>query len=324
MSLKHKTLITQPVSVGIIMPCYNMGEYIEEALDSLQKQTFKDFKIIIADDASTDKKTQQKLKTIHIPSNTDLVFEKNNLGLSGIRNKYMEQFDTKYVFSFDPDDILEPNFLEKCITYMESHPDKAAVATWLNRFGIESGISKLSEESATLPAMLITNNYLGSCVLRKEAFTQVGGYDTSDIVYGAEDYDFWLSILEKGWSLGVISEPLFRYRRLSDSSSSQSAKPEKAIKWRRYIIEKHLSLYEKYFVDVIIGFEKRSSDAHVGYLHTAEQLRLISNDYEMLHTYVENDLLLELRRYRAIAHKFRFINPKKYVRKIQKIINTRK
>jgi len=324
--MSNKTMLptTRSATVGIIMPCYNMGEYIEEALSSLNRQTFKDFTVIVADDASTDIHTREKLKSISLPDNVTLVLEKKNLGLSGIRNKYMEQLETKYVFSFDPDDILEPNFLKECVQYMESHPDKAAVATWLNRFGTESGISKLNEDLATLPAMLITNNYLGSCVLRKEVFTQVGGYDTSDVVYGAEDYDFWLSALERGWSLGVIPKPLFRYRRLLNSSSSQSAKPEKAVKWRRYIVDKHSALYQEHLADVVVGFEKRASDAHVGYLYTAEQLRLISKDYETLHTYIEGDLLPELRKYRAVVHKLRFINPKKYMRKIQRMLNVRR
>jgi GT2 family glycosyltransferase len=233
----------------------------------------------------------------------------------------MRLFDTKYVFSFDPDDVLQPDFLEKCVAYMEKHPEKAAVATWLDRFGVESGISKLSEQLATLPSMLITNNYLGSCLLRKEVFVQVGGYDTAKVVYGAEDYDFWLSTLEKGWSLGVIPEPLFRYRRLSTSSSSQSAKPEKAVKWRRYIVEKHVSLYREYLVDVIVGFEKRASDAHVGYLETRYQLDRLSKDYETLHSYVEDDLLPQLRRHEVTIQKLNRFSPKHYVHVIRKKIS---
>lgn len=314
----HPISSTKLADIGIVMPCYNLGKYIEDALESLRKQTFQNFVAIIADDASTDPKTHEILKSLNLPDNISIVFEKKNLGLSGIRNKYMRKFNTKYVFSFDPDDILLPDFLEKCVDYMEVHPEKAAVATWLDRFGFESGISKLNEEAATLPAMLITNNYLGSCVLRKEVFLSVGGYDTAKVIYGAEDYDFWLSVLEKGWSLGVIQEALFRYRRLPDSSSSQSAKPEKAVKWRRYLVEKHENLYKKYLVDVITGFEKRASEAHVGYTQTAEQLSLISNDYEILHTYVEEDLLPHLHKYEDVAHKLRYINPKSYLRRFNK------
>ena len=308
-------------SVGIIMPCYNMGEYIEESIESLKNQTFKDFVVIIADDASTDKKTTKILKNLSLPDNISVVYEKNNLGLSGIRNKYMRQFNTKYVFSFDPDDILRPGFLEKCVDYLENHPEKAAVATWLDKFGIETGISKLNEDLATLPAMLITNNYLGSCLLRKEAFNEVGGYDTTRVVYGAEDYDFWLSALEKGWSLGVIPEPLFRYRRLSTSSSSQSSKPEKSIQWRQYIVKKHLNLYQNYLVDVVVGFEERASNAHVGYLDTRHQLDLLSKDYETLHTYVEDDLLPSLHRAQEAVRKLNRFNPKHYAKKLRNVIN---
>lgn len=318
MTSQSRPQSTHIADVGIVMPCYNLGEFIEEAVESLASQTFDHFMVTIVDDASTDINTKKILSTLKLPKNMSVVFEKKNLGLSGVRNKYMGQFKTKYVFSFDPDDILEPNFLEKCVNYLERHPEKAAVATWLNRFGSESGISKLNEELATLPSMLITNNYLGSCVLRKEVFEQVGGYDTANVIYGAEDYDFWLSTLEKGWSLGVIQEPLFRYRRLVNSSSSQSAKPDKAVKWRKYLVEKHQPLYERFFIDVIVGYEKRSSEAHVGYLQTAQQLKLLSDDYQTLHKYVEDDLLPQLRRFEHIAHHFRYVNPKNYLRRLRK------
>ena len=309
--------INKEYTVGIVMPCYNLGEYINEALDSLSKQTFQDFHVIIVDDVSNDMNTVKILKQLSLPENAELVFEKKNLGLSGVRNKYMHKFKTKYVFSFDPDDILDPLFLEKSVAYLESHPDKAAVAPWLDRFGIETGVSKLSEELASLPSMLINNHYLGSCVLRKEVFEQIGGYDTNRIVYGAEDYDFWLSVLENGWSLGVIPEPLFKYRRLENSSSSQSARPERAIEWRKYIVKKHSDLYKKYLLDVVLGYEKRAGEAHTGYLETYNQLTLISKDYEALHTYVEDDLVPRLKKYEAFFRKFRFLKPSLYIAKIR-------
>ena len=201
----------------------------------------------------------------------------------------MRQFQTKYVFSFDHDDKLDPKFLERSVQYLETHPKKAAVATWLQRFGIESGITKFDEATAKLPEMLITNNYLGSCLLRKEVFEEIGGYDTSTVVYGAEDYDFWLSVLERKWELGVIQEPLFHYRRLPTSSSYNSALPAKAVAWRRYIVNKHADLYRHYLVDALVGFEKRASESHAGYLELLKRHDDITNDYNIIHSYVEEE-----------------------------------
>jgi glycosyltransferase involved in cell wall biosynthesis len=282
-------------TIGIVMPCYNLGNFIHEAIDSIFTQTFTNFKLIIVDDASTDKTTRKILEKLSLPKNASVVFEKKNLGLSGVRNKYMEKFKTKYVFSFDPDDILQPQFLEKSVEYLETHPKKAAVATWLDRFGIESGITKFSEKTATLPDMLVTNNYLGSCLLRKEVFEKIGGYDTAKVVYGAEDYDFWISVLEQKWELGVIPEPLFRYRRLNTSSSFNSALPERAIAWRKYIVQKHKASYETYMTDIIAAFEKRASESHAGYIDMRERHDHILEDYTILHTYVEDELLPKMR-----------------------------
>jgi len=304
-------------AVSIIMPCYNLGKYIEDAIESLLKQTFQDFHLTIVDDASTDPETKRILSNLALPENASLVTEKKNLGLSGVRNKYILRAKSKYVFSFDPDDILKPTFLEKSVAYLESNLKKAAVATWLEKFGIESGVVKLNEELASLPSMLISNHYLGSCVFRKEVFSEVGGYDTAQVVYGAEDYDFWLSVLEKGWSLGVIEEPLFKYRRLANSSSSQSSKPEKSVQWRKYIIEKHIDLYSKNILAVVVGFEKRASESHAGYIDTSRKLTSISQDYKELHTYVEADLIPELNRYKKTINRLRFFRPRYYINKLK-------
>jgi GT2 family glycosyltransferase len=279
------------------MPCFNLGEHTQEALDSLFAQTFQDFALIIADDASTDKSTKTTLKNLKLPRG-NVYFESKNLGVSKLRNKYMKQLDTKYVMSFDPDDVLEPTFLEKSVNYLELHPKKAAVAVWLELFGNEQGIAKLDEAKTGLPDMLITNNYLGSCVMRKTAFDQIGGYDTSTEITGAEDYDFWLSVLEHGWQLGVLPEVLFRYRRSKHSQSSRSAMPEKTAVWRKKLIQNHLQTYQKYLIDVLLGFEARASGAHAGYLET-------NASYIHLHDYVETELIPKLHKQETIINKLR-------------------
>jgi GT2 family glycosyltransferase len=313
--MKHSTTSNKnyEATVGIVLPCYNLDKYIHEALESIKSQTFTDFLLVVVDDASTDPSTGKTLKELSLPKNAELIFEKKNLGLSGIRNKYMTRFKTKYVLSFDPDDILEPLFLEKCVSYLENNPNKAAVATWLNRFGIESGTTKFDESMAKLPEMLVANNYLGSCLLRKAVFEEIGGYDTAKVVYGAEDYNFWLFVLEHGWELGVIPEPLFNYRKLQNSSSFNSAQPEKAIAWRKYITQKHLATYEKYLTDTVAGFEKRASESHAGYIDLLKRYEGLLKDYTTLHTYVEDDLLPKMRQQelyveqplRAVAHKLK-------------------
>lgn len=273
--------------VGIVMPCFNMGGYIGEALESLANQTFQDFTLVVVDDASTDQETTALLKTLQ-PLHGTVVFEKKNLGLSAVRNKYMAAFDTKYVFSFDPDDTLEPTFLEESVRYLEANPDKAAVAVWLKLFGAETGVTKFSEDTAKIPDMLITNNYLGSCVLRKQIFEDIGGYDTSDDFTGAEDYDFWLSALERGWSLGVIPKELFNYRKHRASASAASSRAERALIWRDRLITKHLESYQNHLKEVLLAYEKRASAAHEGYIDTYDNHQKLVADYKSLQRYTES------------------------------------
>src|SRR5262245_42296172 len=96
------TTKTKQATVGILMPCYNLGEHMHEALDSLFGQTFQDFELVIADDGSTDKATLETLRSLSLPHGK-VFFEKSNRGLNVTRNKYMSRFDTEFVFSFDPD-----------------------------------------------------------------------------------------------------------------------------------------------------------------------------------------------------------------------------
>ena len=269
--------------VGVFMPCYNYGEYIQEALDSLFKQTFQDFELIIADDASPDPKTIKTLKNLKLPKGT-IYFEKKNMGLNNIRNKYMARFKTKYIISFDADDVLDPKFLEKCVDYLEKHPKKASVAVWLQLFGTQEGIVKFDEKKTGFPDMLVSNNYLGSCLMRKAVFDDIGGYDSSKEVDGAEDYDFWLTAIERGWSLGVLPEALFHYRRTDTSLSARSAMPEMALFWRKKIIEKHIESYRTYLAETLLGFELRASNAHAGYIETNAR-------YKHMQQYVDNELL---------------------------------
>ena len=80
--------VNKEPKVGVFMPCYNLGDYIDDAIESLKNQTYNNFEVIIADDASTDKKTINKLKKLKLPENFQLFFENKNLGMNKISNKY--------------------------------------------------------------------------------------------------------------------------------------------------------------------------------------------------------------------------------------------
>ena len=106
--------------VSIILPVYNVGKYLETALSSIEDQTYPNYEVIAVNDGSTDdsllilKKYQEQIKEMKIVN-------QKNQGLSMARNVGTTYATGKYIYYFDPDDIIQPNLLELCIKMMEDN-----------------------------------------------------------------------------------------------------------------------------------------------------------------------------------------------------------
>lgn len=235
--------------VGIFMPCYNMGRYIDEGLNSLYGQTFQDFVVIIADDASTLKSTINKLSKIK-QSRCKIYYEKTNLGLVKISNKYMHKLDTEYIMLFSPDDKMHPEFLKEQVEYLDSHPHIDAVSTWVQEFEGSNKIIKYDDKTCTLPYMLVDNHFSGAALMRKSAWLAVGMHDTNSDLYPNLDYVLWLSMLEKGFKLATIPRPLF-YWRVLDKSLSHNMDAKQMLVFRKALLKKFMPMYSKYSEYVI-------------------------------------------------------------------------
>lgn len=110
-------------TVSIIVPIFNVDNYIREALNSLKKQTYKDIEVIMIDDASTDRSS--KIAEEFLSDKRFKLFKNSfNKGLSETRNRGIELVNGKYIFYFDPDDLLPLNLLELLIKeFRESKSD---------------------------------------------------------------------------------------------------------------------------------------------------------------------------------------------------------
>jgi glycosyltransferase involved in cell wall biosynthesis len=267
-----------PAKVGIFMPCFNLGNYIDEALDSLFSQTFQDFDLIIADDCSTDKATLNKLKSLKLPKGK-IFYEKTNLGMLRISNKYMELLDNQYLMIFSPDDKMHPRLLEESVRYLDANADKSAVCTWMKLMGDEKGIHKFSQERCTLPYMLVENYYSGAAMIRKELWRSIGGFDLYPPLSAHEDYVFWISALEKGCELGVIAEPLFYYRRHA-VSRSRTVQREEERAFRDSLLQKYEDLYKKYAPFVLAHYWKLLDKYEQDFLEYAEGHEWLDSQYK--------------------------------------------
>jgi len=184
-----------------------MGQYIDEAVNSILQQTFQDFEIIIVNDGSTDKETNKILNNYNKPEIKVITTE--NRGRISARNTGIENSKGKYIFPLDADDKTDLTYLEKAINIIENNSDIGIVYSQAEFFGARQGVWNLPPYS--FPQILVLNCIFNSALFRKSDWQQVGGYNLN-MKYGKEDRDFWLSIIESGLKPYRIEEILFYYR----------------------------------------------------------------------------------------------------------------
>jgi hypothetical protein len=152
--------------------------------------------------------------------------------------------------ALDADDRLEPAYLEKAVRVLEDDPSLTFASSWLRTFGEEEWEWK--PDRCDLPTLLWEDTVLTAALVRREAVVAVGGYDASMPVQGDEDWDLWLTLLEKGCRGVIIPEVLFNYRRRNGSMSSVCWKGPGHLPLARYRIAKHAESYRAHLADVLL------------------------------------------------------------------------
>jgi GT2 family glycosyltransferase len=235
-----------PPRVSVLMPCFNHGNFLEEAIGSVVAQTFSDWEIIVVDDGSTDPSTLACLEVLKAP-NTQ-VLRTENRGLPAARNLAASHASGSLFCALDADDRLAPAWFEKGVAALDADPKLAFVSHWLQAFGDETWT--WTPASCDLPALLARNTVNGAALVRRDAFTAVGGYDES-MSEGCEDWDLWLRLVERGLRGAIIPEILFHYRRSSSSMSRTMTADEAYRQPLRQLVQKHETFYRAHLVDVV-------------------------------------------------------------------------
>ncbi|HDN59943.1 MAG TPA: glycosyltransferase family 2 protein [Candidatus Marinimicrobia bacterium] len=223
-------------AISIIIPCYNHGAYLMEAIDSVLASTLQDFEIIVVDDGSDEVKTINILS--EIDSSRTRVIHQENRGLSAARNAGISLSSGKYILCLDADDMITPTLLEKSFHVLENCPEAGVVATPPQHFGDQNYIWRPIPFSFY---QLLRENLLhASCLFRRDIWKAVGGYD-ENMRTGCEDWEFWIRVAKAGWKFARIDEPLFLYRKDGQSMVSETQKRRHEI--FSYIQRKHPDLY---------------------------------------------------------------------------------
>jgi len=277
------------MKVSVVIPCYNMGAYLADAIDSVSNQTFTDWELIVVNDGSTDAPTISALEQLEtdFKNNSKLkVIHQKNSGLAAARNAGIKAAKGDYITCLDADDKLASNYLESTAARLEEDTDEAYgfVTTWLQEFGVRNDLWKTSDYD---PAGMLMNNLVhAASFFRKKVWDEVGGYKKMKIG-GYEDWEFWLSIIEKGYRWTIIKEPLFLYR-IRENSMLAGAK-EAHLHIYEELYELHPSLFKKYAKELDLANARQIKQLRE---YIAEERQLLSaRDEEVQNLREQNEEL---------------------------------
>ncbi len=215
--------------VSVVMTAYNTEKYIEEAIDSILNQSYKNFEFIIVDDGSTDHTLDIIMQYATLDKRI-IVITRKNIGLSQSLNDGIKIARGQYIARMDSDDICSADRLEKQVNYLNYHPDIHMVGSnyyiiYNDRLSEECvkkykgshkrGQVPIDHENMFLSISESQKFMHASAMIRRELYDRVGYYDD----YLSEDIEFNFRVASKGYGIAKLEDELYGYRAREDSKS---------------------------------------------------------------------------------------------------------
>ena len=236
--------------ISIIIPCYNHGKYVMDAINSVEKITDKSlYELIIVNDGSTDEFTNEILTDV-ANKGYNVIFQQNQ-GLATARNNAIAIANGEYILPLDADNMIRTEYIYQGIGILSANKNISVVYGDAELFGDKKGILKQGEYNLQ---KLLLYNYIDACaIFRKTLWEQMGGYDKNMAYPGIEDWDLWLGASFQGHKFYYIDEVLFDYRVLHNSMIKQLRSSKlKGDANVEYMINKYKQYYGPQFVDADI------------------------------------------------------------------------
>ncbi len=236
-------------TVTIVVPCYNYGRFVPDALASIAHQTYKDWECIVINDGSTDDSREVIERIITGDPRFNLLNIENS-GVSVARNTAIAQARGKYIFPLDADNKIHPDCIRRCVEEFEKRPGIRLVYTEAELFGDASGLWDLPDFDYR--DLLKYNMIDNSSLFLKKDFDRIGGYRTN-MLDGLEDWDFFIAMLygSKPGEVVRIRERLFYYRVRGGRSrgSSLAVKKEFGLMVDNLVFN-NFRIHQEYFPDI--------------------------------------------------------------------------
>lgn len=225
--------------ISVVMPVYNGGELLSEAIYSILGQSYANFEFIIIDDASTDN-SRQIIEAIS-DERIKLLTNEQNLGVTQTLNKGISSAKGFYIARHDCDDIALPTRLEKQVNFLKNHQDIACVGcnlVLIDVLGNPTGQWEYPSSHALVSWKQLFNSAIAhpASMFKLDVFKQIGGYNEE--IKRAQDFELW-SRMASTHKLANVPEVLVKYR-IHPNAISQS-KAQEQVDYRKQISSNNIA-----------------------------------------------------------------------------------
>lgn len=237
--------------ISVIIPTYNRAHCINDAIESVLKQSFQDFEIIVIDDASTDN-TEQVVSNL-CSDKIKYIKQEINKGGGAARNRGIQESRGEYIAFLDSDDSWSPGYLENVKNEFDNKDETFGLAYCFMNIADENGKivsqTKTNRSGLLVPDLLI-NNFIASfsCVtIRKSVLLAVSGMD--ETFKSCQDWDLFVRVNRK-YKIFCIDKELVTYLKGGTDKHKISSSKSSIITghWRMLsVIEEDLKIFESKF-----------------------------------------------------------------------------
>ena len=216
MSEVKSIIMVKSKLLTVLMSVYNGEFYLEEAIESILRQTFTNFDFLIIDDASTDKSSAILEEFAKQDSRIKILTNKQNYGLAYSLARGVEAAETPWIARIDADDLAIRDRLAKQMNYIEEHSEIDILGSYalnINDDGEILGTRKVPIDHENICRLIWTNPLIHPTVLfRRSAILQIGSYYCKTRQRIPEDYQLWFRACAAGLQFANLPEPLIYYR----------------------------------------------------------------------------------------------------------------
>jgi glycosyltransferase involved in cell wall biosynthesis len=209
--------VSSRTDVSVIMPVYNVREFLADTLQSILSQSYERFEVIAIDDGSTDGSFDVLADFARRDPRLRIYRQEKNMGVGAIANECLTKATNELVVRMDGDDLMEPTRIERQVWFMRQHPNISAATSyaWLiDRNGKVLASAKpeidMDRGVRELDPTCFVSMIHPAVIMRKSHIQAVGGY--SNEYRFAEDRELWGRVVAAGYRLGVQSEYLVKQR----------------------------------------------------------------------------------------------------------------